>query len=748
MKKVLRSLIVASLCIIGVASANAQNRCVLKNDKGSQRVITYSDDMKAFQIDDQSVALVSMPKVKPQVVKGTSPTYTLNVYAPTGTNYTWGYMGVSDGIRIIGYLYHNPFPGSPQVLSIDLEEGIYHAFCIGNTFSNGKSISCTWLKDDIVITEDTDIFVDLDECVYELNVNLVDENGNPFVDGTELLDITYETALNWRGHSLMYNQRLAPEVYSEQMPVTRFSGFNEHSSLQLCVSLYPGFQKHYYIQCPKIMGLHESPTFVVTADELNVVQEQFIPKSIIDTLCLYRTDVMTINENASSSFLITEMVKSNLIFDPEQPYTIITNTKIENPNNFDTGLKRILFPTVYEWYDAFTYTTYYDKDYIGTPIYLDADGNVVREAKPFFKDGPESASYPNYIPETPARTVKPANKLTFFGERTPLATYYPVAFGPNNSPYGQTFFYGGFFFSGEQSCERSCDYDSNIRVRIDDEEVFNDSICNFNVYGNSYPLDAPANVTIDVYNRHLVTNDVQKTNKTHVEFDLERDDAMPPTMTFLRVLDGNGDENIWLDRMDLSTLVFACGDYGHHFNEEDFTFDHLEYNAKPEVELLYSFDGETWLPLVFAEDESLFHIDYGNVFVAYLSQLESRAINKWVSLKFVLTDEAGNTQTQELSNVFYAGENVSVNEHIAESLKHTIYPNPFTSKVKITSAQAVEGEANIAVYNVLGEQVYSKTYNCAETKEFIIDGSTWKPGVYFYSISTKDGLLQGKILKE
>ncbi len=741
MKKVLRSLIVASLCFIGVPNANAQNRCVLKNDNGSQKVITYSDDMMAFQIDDHSVTLVSVPEVKPQV-KGTSPIHTLNVYPPTGG--IWGAMGVSDGVNMVSYLFHNPLPGYPQFLSIELEEGTYHVFCIGNS----AGVSCTWTKDDIILNDDTDIYVNFDECIYTLNVNLVDEDGNPFVDGTELNDITYEAALNWRGHSWFYNQRLAPEVYREQMPVTRYSDFDEHSSMQLSVSMYPGSQKHYYIQCPKIIGLHESPTFDVTANELNVVQEQFIPKSIIDTLCLYRTDVMTINENASSSFLITEMVKSNLIFDPEQPYTIITNTKIENPNNFDTGLKRILFPTVYEWYDAFTYTTYYDKDYIGTPIYLDADGNVVREAKPFFKDGPESASYPNYIPETPARTVKPADKLTFFGERTPLATYYPVAYGLNNSPYSQTFFYGGFFFSGEQSCERSCDYDSNIRVRIDNEEVFNDSICNFNVYGNSYPLDAPANVTIDVYNRHLVANDVQKTNKTHVEFDLERDDAMPPTMTFLRVLDGNGDENIWLDRMDLSTLVFACGDYGHHFNEEDFTFDHLEYNAKPEVELLYSFDGETWLPLVFAEDESLFHIDYGNVFVAYLSQLESRAINKWVSLKFVLTDEAGNTQTQELSNVFYAGENVSVNEHIFESLKHTVYPNPFISKVKITAVQAVEGEANIAVYNVLGEQVYSKTDNCTETKEFTIDGNTWKPGVYFYSISTEDGVLQGKILKE
>jgi hypothetical protein len=152
--------------------------------------------------------------------------------------------------------------------------------------------------------------------------------------------------------------------------------------------------------------------------------------------------------------------------------------------------------------------------------------------------------------------------------------------------------------------------------------------------------------------------------------------------------------------------------------------------------------------LEYIEDETMFHPNYGNFFTVDLSQLDANVAEKWVNLKFVVTDEAGNLQMQELYNVFYAGENVSVNEHSAESLQHTVYPNPFTSEVKITAAQAVEGEANIAVYNVLGEQVYSKTYNCDETKEFIIDGSTWKPGVYFYSISTEDGLLQGKIVKE
>jgi len=91
---------------------------------------------------------------------------------------------------------------------------------------------------------------------------------------------------------------------------------------------------------------------------------------------------------------------------------------------------------------------------------------------------------------------------------------------------------------------------------------------------------------------------------------------------------------------------------------------------------------------------------------------------------------------------------VSVNEQTANSLQHTVYPNPFNGEVRITAAQPVNGVANIVVYNVLGEQVYSKSENCTETQDFTIDGSAWKPGVYFYSINTEDGVLQGKIVKE
>ncbi len=142
----------------------------------------------------------------------------------------------------------------------------------------------------------------------------------------------------------------------------------------------------------------------------------------------------------------------------------------------------------------------------------------------------------------------------------------------------------------------------------------------------------------------------------------------------------------------------------------------------------------------------MFHVNYGNYFTIELSQLDESVLNQWVNLKFVVTDEAGNSQVQELSNVFYVGQHTSVNE--ATTLTSNVYPNPFTNEVRINAAEAINGSASISVFNVLGEQVISKAMNCSETTEFVIDGSSLNAGIYFYSISTENGELKGRIVKE
>lgn len=398
----------------------------------------------------------------------------------------------------------------------------------------------------------------------------------------------------------------------------------------------------------------------------------------------------------------------------------------------------------------------YENSVVAPGLYHNADNQIVHESFGMPKNimGNEGAiplNYLGYFQETPATIISDPEDLIVMEGRTPLSYYQAYAIKASESLSGKNTFTPNVFSIGDNAYDRVGDNCARAIVTYNGEEIFNDSLYKW-IIGMEYQNELPGRVTIDINNKHLIVAGVEKNNHTHIEFDFNREDVTAPTMTILQVKDENGKESIEIPQLPGSNIYFAAGDFSPHWTDEGpygGHYDYMQYDGKPNIEAFCSLEDEGgiyWMHLFFEEDQTMFHENYGNYFNIPLGQLAGMYNNDWVSLKFILTDDAGNKMEQVLYNVFYVGHWDSLNEQT--TLSHTVYPNPFTSEVKITAAQAVEGEANIAVYNVLGEQVYSKTYNCAETKEFIIDGSTWKPGVYFYSISTKDGLLQGKIVKE
>ena len=276
--------------------------------------------------------------------------------------------------------------------------------------------------------------------------------------------------------------------------------------------------------------------------------------------------------------------------------------------------------------------------------------------------------------------------------------------------------------------------------------MYNDNLFNFNMMSGYFDSEFPFIANIEITNNHLIYDDVEKTNKTIIEFDMKRQDAMPPTLTFMQVLNENNNEAIYLPNYCNSLINFTAGDFTGHIDELFGMTTHMDYFAKPSVEVYYSTESKDWTALDYTEVEDMFHVNYGNYFTIELSQLDESVLNQWVNLKFVVTDEAGNSQVQELSNVFYVGQQTSVNE--VTTLAHTVYPNPFTNEVRINAAETVNGNVSISVFNVLGEQVISKVMNCSETTSFSIDGSSLNAGIYFYSIATENGTLQGRIVKE
>lgn len=730
MKKIYLLSFIAAIVLFGSGSANAQKQqCVSGIGKGQFGTIKHSNDFEVLCQDEQSVTLISVADVRPQQ-KRNAASHTLNVYFPENSDCK---VHISDGTDLLAQMENS----QGDHLTIDLEEGTYHLFAAGHDFNTDRM--CIWVLDDMELIEDTDIQIDFGQCEYGLTAHLVDENNTPFTD-LNVINSFYCIEFRWLdGLVIQINTTTRYIGYEEQLLQPWYTSFNDNSSLELVAAIEPGNQKSYFFSFPETYGMSENLEYGNTADELSICMEMINLGKDVDT-SYYHIDSKRIFKfsNGNSSATYFSNYDDRLIFDPSMPYSIFSNLRIGEPTAFESG-SILLMPTVYEEFIPSRDIT------IRTPLYINTEGQVVREALPYFQGDFNMVSIPNWFPETPAMTVNPGSKTTYFGERTPLSCYYPIAFRGDNFPLGVTIFSGSFFYSGEHSCERACDYDQPIKVLINGEEVFNDSIYLFNRSSTFMPDAVP--VVIEATNKHLIANGVEKINETRVGFDLENDDAIPPTMTFLRVLNENGEESIQITDTQQSSIVFGCADFTYLIYEEMGELGiKAAYNAKPEVDIHYSIDGQEWLPLEVIEDEGLFHENHGNVFVADLSQLDSQVANHWVSCKFTLTDEAGNSQEQELTNLFFAGDLESVNEQV--SIKHLVFPNPFTNEVRITTADAVNGNADIQIYNVLGAQVYRQTVNCKDTKEFTIDGSTLKSGIYFYRISTKKGQMRGKIVKK
>ncbi len=80
-------------------------------------------------------------------------------------------------------------------------------------------------------------------------------------------------------------------------------------------------------------------------------------------------------------------------------------------------------------------------------------------------------------------------------------------------------------------------------------------------------------------------------------------------------------------------------------------------------------------------------------------------------------------------------------ESIMEDNSITLYPNPTTSEISISSESFIN---SIEIYNSLGQKVYIETIN---SKEKTIDISSLPSGVYVLGAKTENGIMRKKIIK-
>lgn len=734
MKK-LYSMFLAAALLVGIASVKAQNRCTLTDNKTFVSEMQVSDNQTVKKVNDHQIISFSNPE-RNLVLTKDKAVYTLTI-APDGV---WDIIIINNDDGFEDYGWYD----DDTIFQREVSEGFYDIVILGNGENDGRILA----YDQFEVSGDTEFTPSFSEATNRISFDLTDENGTPIeelplsmLEVGGKLDVYTEFVMShgsWHLISSYYTSML--DLY---VPFY-FNNFGSRITVYNTIKFNTTDQGIYCIQLPTITeGITGDLTLSNLPDDL-LVHEEYYNVNNPDS-AYFNSAYMHFGPRLGA-YGSGKSWTYDCIYNPEEPLRVVTNITNNDEPIVDGGsnMKFMVIPMVYESFDHYHEFTY-EQNFCDmlTPfgMALNSEGKMIREPYDmFFKTGLSPAYYPDFVPCTPAMYMYEPTKTLVFGYRTPMLYYQPVNYNAETSPWGAAFFGGLCGYLGEGGVQRMKDEDRTLKITYNGETYFEDSLYLANRTFMNF-ADAGA-VAYDIVNDNLVVDGVAKTNITHIEFDMNRNDALPPTLNLLQVMDANNEEVVTVSDLEHSRISFAGGDY--HVDLD--LYWNMVYDDEAIVEVFFKTEGSDYQPLEYEEKPEMFHINYGNYYEIPLSQLVGEVLNQWVTVKFILSDMAGNSQTQELFNLFYVDDQNSISE--SQGLQHTVYPNPFNGEVKITAAQGVNGLANIVVYNVLGEQVYSKNENCTETKEFTIDGSAWNPGVYFYSINTENGLMQGKIVKE
>lgn len=739
MKRNYIALLTAAFMSIAL-SANSQN--VFTFGKGTKHTRTFQTS-KEMVVEQKSDNLVighsKMEYYNP--AKGKTDTYSITV-CPQGD---WERLTlVSAEGNIWDGAYYNWVMSSdnPEGIVDEVEAGTYEVY-VGGGHSKHDYFYSTYL---IEVNQNTEFYPSADaDAVNEISFIGVDEN-NESLANNEVKLMFYDAVFHYAaGDDLIW--LFCGDLYADHLEGFRFNDLTEKDRISIYAPINVEGQKTYFVEYPAVKGgsLNQGWTVSNNAEEMRIHEEYFAVAEGSDPY--YYVNYFEYLKNSFGVYLddVTYMsaygFDETLHFNPEEPLTIVTNVNSRGGEFEEGEVKSKVCPCVFQNAPE----DELEDKVVASSMYYTADGELVREPVDVFLNTifyPQG-NYTEYFTPSPVSAFYQDKVVANFGGRTPITFYQ----GHSTVEEGYCDMEGALLFLGEYGSQRYGDEIENIKMTVDDEVMYEGSLFEYNMTGGYFGSDFPFAVNIEVVNGHLSNDGVVKKTRTVIDFDLNREDGMAPTMTYLQVVNEDGEEEYFLPDYSHSHINFTAGDFTAHHHELYGIMNYMMYQGKPNIEVYYYEPEDGWKALEYTEDETMFHGNYGNFFTIDLSQLDASVLNQWVNLKFVVTDEAGNSQTQELSNVFFAGQQTSVNEQTT-ALAHSVYPNPFSGEVRINAVEAVNGNANVSVFNVLGEQVISKAMQCNGSTEFVIDGSSLMSGIYFYSIATENGKLQGRIVKE
>ncbi|HEV7570254.1 MAG TPA: S8 family serine peptidase [Thermoanaerobaculia bacterium] len=167
-------------------------------------------------------------------------------------------------------------------------------------------------------------------------------------------------------------------------------------------------------------------------------------------------------------------------------------------------------------------------------------------------------------------------------------------------------------------------------------------------YSNGVDVSAKGPYHLEATNNGTLYPGVNKTTLVSMDIDSTRTDFLPPTLTTMMMLDGNGALATRLEPHGSGSLLFSAADFGPLGNNR--VYQQIRTSA---TAISYRYSGETaWRPLTATQvtesvgNGTLYRVDLANT---------ANVAAGLVDLKFDLADNAGNTTTVTMAPAFSIG---------------------------------------------------------------------------------------------
>lgn len=725
MKKMLYSLLLGALLLFSSGRANAQKALHL-NSEERLNSIAVSQEQRIEPFGDNGTIVYRQPAAKREAG---NIHHTLKI--TVAGDWQRLFIANEDGFM------QTVSKRAEDTYSIEVPEGFCDIIVTGRTTAGANAYLAF---EQIPVQKDTILRFSMKDATNKVGVQFLNQNSVSFAGLSGInLKLYYFIDMHCAiGATIFYDEVIDNQMLDEHC--LYFNDFGNRYSLQALINAYAD-GVHYVVETNAITeGLSGNFILNNTGKKLAYMEEAFPCLNETPPSSSYSdAGIVTVFSDPAGNLTLSNIhqyVSFHRTFDTKESYKLYTN--VSAPEEKQCTNFRIACPIVLISYDFEAPDL---KDIVTTSSVVIYKDSILRNFLPQLYDFSllrHESRLHDFINNQTSNRYESGHLFTY-NSRTPHLYFQPQCFGKATRSEEATEMRFYLLYIGENNEQRYYDSDVSASIKVNNQDVFNDSI---HLLQHTFIELEPGVVNISLKNDKYVAYGQPLFNETEIELDLSREDALPPIVTTLRVVDKNNEEQIFIKDKQHAQIVFTAADFF-----SDLEKGSMIYLQEANIELEYTIDGISFLPLLYSEEKEKFNTTYGHFYTAKLSQLPDLPEKYWITIVLTLTDEAGNRQRQTLGSLFHVSTNdVSIVQNRQEL--HKIYPNPFSRTVTIALEQPLNGETYFEIYTIDGKIIHQEKLQCQQQDSFTWNAGNQAPGIYLFGIYNGNNSLKGKLIKQ